>query len=69
MSRQTSSQLISAHGGCDRCNAKWTAKNAQALAAQHHDNTQHPVWVERTDIIRYGVAGVRQTKSEQRKLL
>lgn len=38
-------KLISARGECQRCSDKWTAKNAQALAAQHESRTGHAVEV------------------------
>lgn len=70
MSRMMSSELVSASGGCDRCSATFDAKNAQALAAQHHDRTKHPTWVETTTRISYGRTGGRASaKSSQARLI
>jgi hypothetical protein len=56
MSRPTSvSREISA--GCRVCHgnrAAWTGKNAQAVAAKHHDATNHETWVDVVMAIRYG---------------
>ena len=43
--------------GCFTCwgsDCKWDAKNAQALAAKHHDATGHVTWVDVGMSIRYG---------------
>lgn len=43
--------------GCHVCHgdtAYWTAANAQALAAQHHDRTTHATWVEIVMTTQYG---------------
>jgi hypothetical protein len=43
--------------GCFDCwgsDAHWTTKNAQALAARHHDATGHHTWVDVYMGIRYG---------------
>ena len=43
--------------GCFVCHgdvAHWTTKNAQALAARHHDKTGHRTWVQVVMMIRYG---------------
>ena len=39
---------------CDGTTARWTAANAQALAAQHHDRTNHATWVKYDGEIQYG---------------
>jgi len=43
--------------GCFVCNgsvAIWTAKNAMALAARHHDATGHMTWADQSLTVRYG---------------
>lgn len=43
--------------GCFQCNGNeyiWDAKNAQGVAARHHDATGHTTWVEVHMGIRYG---------------
>ena len=43
--------------GCFNCwgsEAHWFAKNAQAVAARHHDATGHCTWVDVGMSIRYG---------------
>lgn len=50
----TSSSVIA---GCFDCNgsvAIWTAKNAMAVAARHHDATGHMTWADQTVTVRYG---------------
>lgn len=58
MSRATStSATVSA--GCFVCNgatAMWSSKNAQAVAARHHDATGHATWADQVLLIRYGEA-------------
>lgn len=39
---------------CDGTTARWTKANAQALAAQHHDRTNHATWVKYDGEIQYG---------------
>ena len=44
-------------GGCYTCHggdAVWFQNNAQGLAAQHHDKTGHPTWVDIVTVVRYG---------------
>jgi hypothetical protein len=44
-------------GGCYTCHgdeAKWFSRNTQGLAAQHHDKTGHPTWVDIALSIQYG---------------
>ncbi len=55
--------------GCHVCHgdrAYWTAANAQALAARHHDRTTHATWVEIVMTTQYGriAADPRQTDIE-----
>ncbi len=55
--------------GCFVCHGPgkgWDTPNAQALAARHHDRTQHPTWCNVYLTIRYGAAeaDVRQTDIE-----
>jgi len=43
--------------GCFECNgsdAIWTNKNAQGVAARHHDSTGHSTWVDVNLSIHYG---------------
>ena len=43
--------------GCFECKgseAIWWAKNAQGVAARHHDATGHTTWVEVAMSIKYG---------------
>lgn len=51
---RTSSTVV---GGCFVCNgsaAIWTAKNAMAIAARHHDTTGHSTWAQQSLFVRYG---------------
>lgn len=46
--------------GCYQCNgadALWHEKNAQAVAARHHDATGHTTWVDVSMSITYGDKG------------
>lgn len=50
------SYSVFAKAGCFVCHgdkARWTARNAQGVAAQHAQKTGHEVWVETTTYIRY----------------
>jgi hypothetical protein len=43
--------------GCFACNGNdyiWNSKNAQAVAARHHDATGHTTWVDVNMRIQYG---------------
>ncbi len=61
--RLHTSEMIRAQASCDRCSWNVNAKNAQALAAQHHDKRSgHRTTVEITTRITYGGAG-SQTQS------
>lgn len=43
--------------GCFECNGSdfiWSSKNAQGVAARHHDATGHTTWVEVNMSIKYG---------------
>lgn len=40
--------------GCYDCDASWDGKNAQGVAARHHDKTGHYAWVEIETIVLYG---------------
>jgi hypothetical protein len=42
------------HGGCETCGLNWRTRNAQALAAQHHDRTGHETFCEIWMNWRYG---------------
>ncbi|MBF6618807.1 MAG: hypothetical protein ITG02_01070 [Patulibacter sp.] len=52
--RLTASSLDSVEAQCQGCT--WTARsrNAQGIAAQHHDRTGHPVRVVTTRAVTYG---------------
>ena len=39
---------------CHGSNAHWFGKNAQALAARHHDATRHETWADVYMSIKYG---------------
>lgn len=55
--RETRAGFISHMAGCSVCHrtaAAWFARNAQGLAAQHHDRTGHPTWFEGVMSVRYG---------------
>lgn len=48
---------VTALAGCYQCggmDAIWTASNAVATAARHHDATGHNTWADQTICIRYG---------------
>ena len=45
--------------GCSTCQDRWSGKNAQAVAARHHDKTGHETWVEVVMRVRYGRARER----------
>ena len=43
--------------GCFQCKGSdfiWNGKNAQGVAARHHDATGHTTWVDVNMMIRYG---------------
>jgi len=43
--------------GCFACSGydvRWSGKNAQGVAARHHDSTGHQTWVEVQMMIYYG---------------
>lgn len=50
-------KLVRVSGRCLRCNQRWTARNAMALAAKHYRKTGHHVEVE----AKYGTEAVRRT--------
>lgn len=54
--------------GCNRCAASGEAKNAMAMAANHHRQKNHPTWSEQTMRTEYG-AGPRSKIDEQRSML
>lgn len=48
---------ITLRAGCTACHggkAYWLGRNAQAVAARHHDKTGHPTWVDTAARITYG---------------
>lgn len=49
-SREVKAGCFECHGG----DAHWHGKNAQAVAARHHDSTGHKTWVEVLMNITYG---------------
>lgn len=54
MPREKRAGWVSCTGGCYDCGAEWTARNAQGLAAIHHDKTGHSTYVEKVLAITYG---------------
>ena len=52
--RQHSASIVKIIAECQRCNFRAETKNAQALAAQHHDKHGHRVEVSITTKIVYG---------------
>lgn len=54
MARATRAGWVACRGSCDGCAAEWTARNAQALAALHHDRTGHVTRVEKVLAVVYG---------------
>jgi hypothetical protein len=69
VTRAVSSELVSAHGACERCSAKWTAANAQGLASQHHDKSGHVVSVTITRKFTYGRHAGKRSKAAEARLL
>lgn len=62
-----SSDLTRAEWGCERCTKGGHSKNAQALAAKHHDKTGHPSWAELTTRVQYGtISGSKKDTGNQR---
>jgi hypothetical protein len=43
----------------------WHGPNAQGLAAQHHDRTGHPTWVEVNMMVYYGEPPFAKQKQAQ----
>lgn len=54
--RQHHSEIVSIKAECQRCTWTADAKNAQALAAQHHDQKGHRVEVVTTTKLIYGAS-------------
>jgi len=55
--RDTRAGIISIMAGCWTCHgsdAAWFERNAQAVAARHHDSTGHPTWCESVMRVSYG---------------
>lgn len=70
MARPTASRLVEARAECSRCAWNLSAKNAQALAAQHYDQKGHRVTVTTTTEIIYGQAsGAKRDGGGQKVLL
>ena len=69
MTDRATSTVRELQAGCYTCHgtaAHWTGPNAQALAARHHDGTDHPTWCNIQLAIVYGAhrADPRQTDIE-----
>lgn len=52
--RKTRAGVVHIEAHCDACDFAQYARNAQGLAAQHHDKTGHTVRVEKVTHITYG---------------
>ena len=56
--RETWSGLSSVVAGCYTCepdgSGTWYERNAQGVAARHHDATGHTTWVNSVVTVRYG---------------
>lgn len=55
--------------GCYECNGSikiWDGKNAQGVAARHHDATGHTTWVDVNLRIRYGDGELAGEREEER---
>lgn len=62
MSRSSRS-VVTARAGCFDCNGGdplWTARNAVAMAARHHDSTGHATWADQEISTFYGERGPSQ---------
>lgn len=56
-SKRTRSISMTLQAGCLICHgdkAHWLGRNAQAVAARHHDTTGHRTWVDTSARIIYG---------------
>lgn len=62
-------ELVEAKWSCGRCAASGNGKNAQAVAANHHDSTGHPTTATMTSCITYGSRGVAAGGQQQRSML
>lgn len=51
--RLTTIRAIAGCFACNGSNAIWTAANAMAVAARHHDATGHETWADQTLTVRY----------------
>ena len=65
--RVHNSELVSAVVTCDRCAFNARGKNAQALAAQHHDKNGHRTHVEITTRITYGASFGATRQAQKQK--
>lgn len=52
--RSTAIRVIAGCFVCFGVEAKWTAANAMATAARHHDATGHETWADQILTVRYG---------------
>lgn len=62
--RSHDAKVLSAKAECQQCHWRADAKNAQALAAQHHDRSGHRVRVETTTRIDYGAVSGSEKKNQ-----
>ena len=57
MNKRHRSISMTLQAGCTVCHgdkAHWLGRNAQAVAARHHDATGHRTWVDASSRITYG---------------
>lgn len=69
MSRTRNTTIVAVRGGCNRCTRRWDGQNALAMAARHHDRTQHQTWAEQTQRTVYGGALGKTAARAQKELL
>jgi len=57
VSKRERSLTVTMRAGCNTCHsgqAFWLGRNAQAVAARHHDKTGHQTWVDASMLTTYG---------------
>lgn len=57
MNKRTRSITMTLQAGCTVCHGDkvhWLGRNAQAVAARHHDATGHRTWVNASSRMTYG---------------
>ena len=64
--RPTKSGMLDANAYCCDCDWEAGTRNAQGIAAQHHDRTGHDVHVNITNVVLYGCPGGHGAKGSQR---